>query len=78
MNRPDSSVFYSMPYQEINLGNYITLDSLKEYFYELVPSVKFTRRRGEYDISVIDQKSLTYLEEKPGSFLMVYFLKITP
>jgi hypothetical protein len=65
----DSSVFYFMPYQTIYLGNYITLDSLEEYFHELVPSVKFTRKRGEYDISVIDQQSFTSLKEKPGLFL---------
>jgi hypothetical protein len=58
-----------MPYQMLYLGNYITLDSLREYFHELVPSVRFTHRRGNADISVIDPQSLTPLEEKPGVFL---------
>jgi len=69
ISRKDSTVFYSMPYQMLYLGNYITLDSLREYFHELVPSVRFTHRRGNADISVIDPQSLTPLEEKPGVFL---------
>jgi hypothetical protein len=68
-NMPDSSVFYLKPYQTINLEKYITLDSLGEYFYELVPSVRLTTRRGEYDIKVIDPRSMNYLEKKPAVFL---------
>jgi|WetSurMetagenome_2_1015567.scaffolds.fasta_scaffold00415_17 hypothetical protein len=65
----DSSVFYTKPYQLLELSKYISLDSLREYFYELVPSVKFTQRRGESDISVIDPLTLSPLENKPGVFL---------
>ena len=65
----DSSVFYSKPYQKIEMTYYISLDSLREYFYELVPSVKFTRRKGEFDISVIDRQTSTFINEKPGVFL---------
>jgi hypothetical protein len=65
----DSSVFYSKPYQVIKLSNYIRLDSLREYFHELVPSVKFNQRRGEIDIQVIDPHAMTYNEDKPGVFL---------
>jgi hypothetical protein len=65
----DSSVFYNMPYQSVKLGNYIILDSLREYFYELVPSVKFTQRRGAVDISLIDQQTQTFIEDKPGVFV---------
>ena len=68
-NLRDSSVFYSKPFQLIEFGNYINLDSLREYFYELVPSVKFTQRRGEFEISVIDPITLTLINEKPGVFL---------
>lgn len=68
-HKADSSVFYNMPYQTIYPGNYIALDSLEEYFHELISSVRFTRKRGEYDISVIDQQSFTFLKEKPGLFL---------
>jgi hypothetical protein len=68
-NAADSSVFYSKPFQSVIMSNYISLDSLREYFYELVPSVKFTKRRGEFNISVIDRQTQIPIEDKPGVFL---------
>ncbi|HBH85755.1 MAG: hypothetical protein A2X05_10750 [Bacteroidetes bacterium GWE2_41_25] len=68
-NVPDTNVFYSKPHQLIKLGNYIDLDSLREYFYELVPAVKFAQRNGEIEISVLDPLTMTYVEDKPGIFL---------
>jgi hypothetical protein len=68
-NPVDSSVFYSKPYQTIEMTSYISLDSLREYFYELVPSIKFTSRKGEFNISVIDRQTSTFIDEKPGVFL---------
>jgi hypothetical protein len=68
-NAADSSVFYSKPFQSVKMSNYVNLDSLREYFYELVPSVKFTQRRGEFNISVIDQQTQVPTEDKPGVFL---------
>jgi|GEM_PF-3591518 len=68
-DQADSSVFYSKPYQVIKMSNYINLDSLREYFYELVPSVKFLRKKGGFDISVIDPRTSTFIEDKPGVFL---------
>jgi hypothetical protein len=68
-NLADSSVFYTKPYQTIEFKNYISLDSLGEYFYELVPSVKFNRRKEEFYFSVIDPLTLNYIEEKSGVFL---------
>lgn len=65
----DSSVFYSKPYQLIELKDYMELDSLREYFYELVPSVRISQRRGEIDISVRDSLNMSFLEDKPGVFL---------
>jgi hypothetical protein len=65
----DSSVFYSKPYQLIQLKDYVTLDSLREYFYELVPSVKFSKREGRLDISVRDSVNSSFYEDKPGVFL---------
>jgi hypothetical protein len=65
----DSTVFYSNPYQLIKLKDYVTLDSLREYFYELVPSVKFSRREGGLDISVRDSVNQSSFEDKPGVFL---------
>ena len=65
----DSSLFYSKPYQLIEFGNYINLDSLREYFYELVPTVKISHRKGEYLISVIDQLTMEPVSQKPAIFL---------
>jgi hypothetical protein len=65
----DSSVFYSNPYQLIKLNDYFVLDSLREYFHELVPSVRYSQRRNEIDISVRDSVNSSYLEDKPGVFL---------
>jgi hypothetical protein len=69
MNPKDSSVFYSKPYQFLKMDDYISLDSLREYFYELIPSVKFTQRRGEIDISVIDPLTSLYFKEEAGVFI---------
>jgi hypothetical protein len=68
-NVADSIVFYSNPDQVIKINNYISLDSLGEYFYELVPSVKFIQRRDESSFSVIDPKTFSNIVEKPGVFL---------
>jgi hypothetical protein len=65
----DSSVFYSKPFQVIKFKDYYILDSLREYFYELVPTVKFTQRKKEIDISFIDPLNMSFLEDKPGVFV---------
>ena len=67
--RRDTTAFYSKPYQTYMIGNYIALDSLAEYFHELIPSVKFVRRRGEVEISVTDPSTMSEIPEKPGVFL---------
>jgi hypothetical protein len=67
--RRDSSVFYPMPYRNILTENYIALDSLTEYFHELIPEVTFIRKRKEVELSVTDPSSLNVLQEKPGVFL---------
>jgi hypothetical protein len=65
----DSAVFYSKPYKTFILKNYLALDSIQEYFYELIPSVKFTKRRGGTEISVYDENITDYLRTRPGVFL---------
>jgi len=65
----DSSVFYLKPYKLFTLKDYVKLDSLREYFYELVPSVRFSQRKGEIDIAFRDLQNQTILEDKPGVFL---------
>jgi hypothetical protein len=51
------------------MDDYILLDSLAEYFYELVPSVKFVQGRGHVEIRVTDPVSGFPYEEKPGIFV---------
>ncbi len=67
-NVPDTNVFYSKPIQTIKLSDYIILDSLREYFYELIPAVKFTQSNDEIDVSVIDPLTMTTIKENPGIF----------
>jgi len=68
-NRVDSTSFYTHYSRLIKMEDYILLDSLPEYFYELVPSVKFIRSRGKYDIRVLDQLTSADFKEKPGVFV---------
>jgi len=67
--KKDSSVFYTKPYDLLELKNYINLDSLREYLYELVPSVKFSGRKGGAEIMIFDPVTMSYLEDKPGIFI---------
>ncbi|KPL16306.1 MAG: hypothetical protein AMS26_05135 [Bacteroides sp. SM23_62] len=65
----DNERFYHHTARNIKIDDYVLLDSLPEYFYELVPSVKFVHSRGHYDIKVLDKVKLSYFEEKPGVFI---------
>jgi hypothetical protein len=68
-SKTDSSVFYRKPYQLIEFKNYINLDSLREYIYELVPTIKFTGKKEGSEIMVFDPVTMSYLEDKPGIFI---------
>ena len=61
--------FYHHPPRIIKMDDYVLLDSLPEYFYELVPSVKYTFTRGQYDIRVMDRVNSSYFEASPGVFI---------
>lgn len=65
----DSIVFYSKPYQLIRIKDYIRLDSIGEYFYELTPAVKLVKRKRNFIFTVIDQQTMLYITEKPGIFI---------
>jgi hypothetical protein len=65
----DSTVFYSGSFTHIKLKDYTKLDSLREYFYELVPSVKFSRKDGALEVSIYDAQTHTTLKDKPAIFL---------
>ncbi len=65
----DSTSFYSSYSRLLKMDDYILLDSLSEYFYELVPSVRFFQSRGKFNIRVTDPVSGFPYEEKPGVFV---------
>jgi hypothetical protein len=47
--------FYGTPDFELNMNNFLALDSLSEVFFELVPHVRLAYINSEYDMSVTDQ-----------------------
>ncbi len=61
--------FYTHPGFTLHLDEYIQLDSLSEYFYELIPSVQFVQNRMKSEIRVMDPVSYEKIEESPGVFL---------
>ncbi len=65
----NSSLFYAKPEQLIELSKYIKLDSITEYFWELIPSVKFLNKRAGFDIQVIDPVTYMPYKNMPGVFV---------
>lgn len=61
--------FYGTPNRTFKMDNYVRLDSLAEYFHELVPSVKFQRVRNNYELGIINQKTKLELGPNPGLFV---------
>ena len=69
---PDSSgkyVFYSKPYQVLELKDYIRLDSLREYFYELIPTVHINRRNNKYLMHLTNPRNNFTVGENPALFV---------
>ena len=65
----DSSSFHSAFSKLLKMDDYILLDSLPEFFYELVPNIRFTHKKGDYTISISDPESGDPFEEPPGVFV---------
>lgn len=61
--------FYSHPGRTFHMKEYIRLDSLSEYFYELIPSVQIVQNRSKSEIKVMDPVTFNWIEEAPGLFL---------
>lgn len=61
--------FYTHHSRSISLDDYVLLDSLSEYFYELLPAVRFIQNREKYEIKIMDRTNQVYYKEKPGVFL---------
>jgi hypothetical protein len=61
--------FYSTPNRNYLTNDYIQLDSVAEYFRELIPSVHFNLEKNKYDLHIIGQTSKMELGNKPGVFV---------
>lgn len=69
LNTTDNSSFHSAFSHLIKMDEYILLDSLPEFFYELVPNIKFIHSKGNYTIRISDPVGGLPFEEKPGIFV---------
>ena len=68
-HRNNDRRFYDKASHVIELSEYIKLDSLTEYFWELIPSVRFIKRRGHFDLSVMNLVTYFSFEDAPGVFI---------
>ncbi len=62
-------IFYSNPNRTFKSKDYILLDSISEYFHELIPSVHFNRIKNDFQIDIINQKNKLSLGNSPGVFV---------
>lgn len=63
------SRFYSKPNKAIKFNEYILLDSVAEYFHELIPNVRFKSKKGNYYLTIMDREQMQILGENPGVFV---------
>lgn len=61
--------FHSAPNRIFRTEDYLLLDSVSEYFRELIPSVHFNRKKDGYTLSVIQQKNKLIIGNKPRVFI---------
>ena len=62
-------IFYSKPHQVLKLEDYIQLDSIHEYFYELIPTVHIKPRNNNYQVYLTNPKTNYRVGEKPALFI---------
>jgi hypothetical protein len=64
--RPDSRWgFYGRPDEYVIIDDYIKLPALEEVFFEIVKSVRITRRKDQYELTIIDPRTLLPILGKP-------------
>jgi hypothetical protein len=66
---PSTARFYGRPDIEIKLDDYIKLPLMEEVFYELIPGVPLRRRRGEFELSIIDPPEFRTLGRPPAMMI---------
>ncbi|MFW5831467.1 MAG: hypothetical protein ACOCVA_04400 [Prolixibacteraceae bacterium] len=65
----ENYIFYSNPYQVLKPENYIELDSLHEYFYELIPTVHIKRRNKAYQMYLTNPETNYSVGDHPALFI---------
>ena len=61
--------FYEKPSAVLEFDEYILLDSLREYFYELVPGVRTITKRKESFLQVVHQSTGQFMNGSPALFV---------
>lgn len=67
--KSNSTVFYSKPDYTYYFDQYVKLDSIYDYFYEIIPSVKFSKNKNGYRLKVILENNFKNLQNEPGIFI---------
>jgi hypothetical protein len=62
-------LFYDDPAQVLKSEDYIQLDSLHEYFYELIPSVQLTRKNKKYLMRFSNSEKNYHFGNNPALFV---------
>ena len=65
----DSKRFYGKPDIELVMSDYIKLPSMEEVFFELIPGVFLRKKKGGYEITLIDQDESKAFEKPPLVFV---------
>ncbi len=68
-NEEEGADFFGEPYQTVKLRDYNQLDSLAEYFYELIPTVHFSNRKGRQQLYLTNPETNFKLGDNPMVFV---------
>ncbi|HSH19646.1 MAG TPA: hypothetical protein VLA03_04295, partial [Draconibacterium sp.] len=61
--------FFGEAYQRVVFKDYKKLDSISEYFYELIPTVHFSIRQGEQQLYITNPETNFKLGDNPAVFI---------
>ena len=61
--------FYGKPDIELVMADYITLDEMKEIFFELLPHVALKKKKSDYEISITDRVYDSWYQLLPDMLL---------
>jgi hypothetical protein len=82
-NREDSLAlnhnysFYEKPNEVYDFNDYVKLDSIQEYFYEIVQGVRISRNKKKWSVEIVDATKDVIYNNNPALFIDgVYFENI--